>query len=109
MQYDLHMMAIYDNYDVDYVTDEAKDADENDGGEFNDDDDKFYSDDFIDGDDKEGVSFDAGAGIETYMPTQGLPPLAMTGSIAATKQNCGLPFFYSFYVDHRGQIDPCSI
>ena len=77
-------MAIYDNYDVDYS----------------------LNDDYIDDDDNEGFT---DAGIETYMPTQGLPPLAMTGSIAATKQNCGLPFFYSFYVDHRGQIDPCSI
>ena len=30
---------------------------------------------------------DADAGDETDMPTQGLPPLAMTGSIAVTKIN----------------------
>ena len=82
-------------------------------GKFNDDDNNFYSDDHIDDGDNEGVADGTGAGTETYMPTQGLPPLAMTGSIAATKQNCRLPFFYSFYVfqkmDHLGQTDPCSI
>ena len=30
---------------------------------------------------------DADAGDETDMPTQGLPPLAMTGSVAVTKIN----------------------
>ena len=29
---------------------------------------------------------DADAGDETDMPTQGLPPLAMTGSVAVTKK-----------------------
>ena len=33
------------------------------------------------------VDADADAGDETDMPTQGLPPLAMTGSIAVTKIN----------------------
>ena len=63
-------------------------------GKFNDDDNNFYSDDHIDDDDNEGVADDASAGTETYMPTQGLPPLAMTGSIATNKQNCWLLFFY---------------
>ena len=53
-------------------------------GTFNDDDNNFYSDDHIDDDDNEGFT---DAGIETYMPTQGLPPLAMTGSTATRKLN----------------------
>ena len=78
-----------------------QDANENYGGEFSDDDNTCYSADYVDYDDTfysadyadadadadDDADDDAGADAsnDTYMPTQGLPPLAMTGSVAITK------------------------
>ena len=70
-------------------------TDENYGGEPSDDDDTFNSADYVDDDENEddAVDADADSSDDTHMPTQGLPPFAMTGSVAKTKNKACKPCF----------------
>ena len=60
----------------------------------------MISDNYIDDDDSNDVADDdnADAGDDTHMPTQGLPPFAMTGSLATTKKIGGFPSYSLFQI-----------